>query len=477
MIYLIPFLSGAVMMALELVIARLVTPYYGGSLIEWGSVIGVVLLLMAAGMYLGGKVPDQKRPITILIILNIFSSLFVFSMPLWSNKLLAALWHLGPVWGCIWSVAVLLALPIIVLSLSTPALVGIYKSKFPAKFVGYLGAASNLGCILGTFGATFLLIPWTGLIKSLLLLASLELLLALCLAILTRSERLKTVILFMAIFYLNGMLYITEGFRLPTIFYTQSPYNSIEVTEQDGVRSLFLNHRFGVQSEYALNGQTVVPQYIQDFLAVSQSVQNPQKILVLGVAGGQLIKIYHQLYPNAQITGVELDPKVLQVSQKFFDLKPSQNVQLVVDDARSFLIKNSQQHYDIIALDAFRGIIIPSHLLTKEFFTLASARLNDHGVMLLNFCNGPVVNSKLEQAIEQTLVQVFSQVALKESDGNEVLAMSHSPMSLNQHFAKIDAKPKPRILTDDRNPSDVLNIKIVRAVIQQAASLEHPVQN
>lgn len=113
---------------------------------------------------------------------------------------------------------------------------------------------------------------------------------------------------------------------------------------------------------------------------------DPERILVVGLGGGTLPKTLHQLYPEAQIDSVEIDPAVVEVAERYFDFEESENVKVIARDGRVF-VKQAQRfnrEYDFIILDAFNGDYIPEHLMTKEWLEEVKSVLADGGVVIAN---------------------------------------------------------------------------------------------
>jgi len=63
-------------MALELVAFRLYAPYFGYSIYVWGSMISVVLLALAIGYGLGGRLADKSATDLLLHVAVFFSALY-----------------------------------------------------------------------------------------------------------------------------------------------------------------------------------------------------------------------------------------------------------------------------------------------------------------------------------------------------------------------------------------------------------------
>lgn len=115
-------------------------------------------------------------------------------------------------------------------------------------------------------------------------------------------------------------------------------------------------------------------------------IDNPNSVLIIGLGGGTLSNVIHQLYPNAYINNVEIDPAVLKVARDYFNFIETENVISTVQDGRIFIKRAAlkKQKYDWIILDAFNGDYIPEHLLTREFFEEVNSVLAPNGIIAAN---------------------------------------------------------------------------------------------
>ena len=139
-----------------------------------------------------------------------------------------------------------------------------------------------------------------------------------------------------------------------------------------------------------------------------------KSILEIGTGGGRTAWYLHRFLPDVQITSVELDPVVLDLSRKYFGIKEEPNFQLVSRDGRIFLA-SSKAHYDVILIDAYRGPFVPFHLLTTEFYQIVKAHLAPGGVVALNV----EPTTMLFDSAVKTLHAVFSQVEFYDASGND----------------------------------------------------------
>lgn len=115
-------------------------------------------------------------------------------------------------------------------------------------------------------------------------------------------------------------------------------------------------------------------------------VPAPDRILVVGLGGGTLPTAFAELFPDAQVDAIEIDPAVVAVAERFFGFKASDRLRVHTRDARVWGKRALQrsERFDIIILDAFNGEYIPEHLLTREFLHEMQSLLAEQGVLVAN---------------------------------------------------------------------------------------------
>jgi len=115
-----------------------------------------------------------------------------------------------------------------------------------------------------------------------------------------------------------------------------------------------------------------------------QTVSKMQNILVLGVAGGSVIKtLVEEIKYSGKITGVEIDAEIIEIANKYFHLNQIPNLQIVIDDAFEFVLKTKEK-YDLIIIDIFQDTTMPNFLFEKFFANRLGFLLNDKGFLLFN---------------------------------------------------------------------------------------------
>lgn len=189
LLYLIVFISGAVVLSLEILASRILQPKFGSSVYVWGSLIAIFLAGLAAGYYLGGEIADRNGSFTRFGLLLLFSAALVAAVSFLSKPICNAIYQrlgmesvdrLGPLFASL----ALFFIPTAALGTVSPYAVRLFADD-PAKLgrqVGTLYALSTVGSILGTLETTFFLIVWLPTPRAVLLLAAVQALLA-CLAL------------------------------------------------------------------------------------------------------------------------------------------------------------------------------------------------------------------------------------------------------------------------------------------------------
>ncbi|BED91415.1 hypothetical protein PspMM1_38830 [Pseudoalteromonas sp. MM1] len=188
----------------------------------------------------------------------------------------------------------------------------------------------------------------------------------------------------------------------------RSLYRNIIVDETRDLRCLKFNTKSSQTSQscmYKNDPDKLVFNYTKLTFASLLVTQSPKNVLIIGLGGGTLSNVIHELYPAAKIHNVEIDPAVLKVARDYFNFIETDNVTSSVQDGRIFIKRAAikKQKYDWIILDAFNGDYIPEHLLTKEFFEEVKSVLAEGGVIAANTFS----SSKLYEHESATYHSVF----------------------------------------------------------------------
>jgi spermidine synthase len=115
-----------------------------------------------------------------------------------------------------------------------------------------------------------------------------------------------------------------------------------------------------------------------------QKVAAMREILVLGVAGGSVIKtLTGEIGCNGKITGVEIDAEVIEIANRYFKLDRIPNLEIVIDDAFEFVLRTKTK-YDLIIVDLFQDMLMPSFAFEPFFADRLGFLLEPDGYILFN---------------------------------------------------------------------------------------------
>jgi len=427
----VAFLSGWAIMQIEILGGRLLAPYFGYSIYQWGALIGVVMAALAAGYALGGWVGDRPGARRFLLVALAVSAAYIALIPPIGDALLPLFRGFGPAWGAVIASAALLGVPSVLLATTSPIVIRLTASERIAGSAGRVYALSTVGSIAGTFFTAFLVIPEIGTRLGHYLGAALV---AIALAALLAEKREWRGVAGTAAAF--ALLYPWPP-ALPAhvILRTESVHNLIEVHDHPNVRALYLNYTTGVQT-IEVKGQLLTGEYFDLFL-LGPHLNGGRKVLMLGAAGGVAMKQIAAVFPDAEVTGVDLDPAVLDVARAYFGLKDHPRIRLVADDARWFLAQ-SRERYDVIAVDLYVTGTVPFFAATQEFFALARSRLTEDGVLIMNMLSRRRGEEHIAPFV-RTLQAAFPSV-YAASFGNYLLIATNRPTELAALKARLDAE-------------------------------------
>ena len=115
-----------------------------------------------------------------------------------------------------------------------------------------------------------------------------------------------------------------------------------------------------------------------------EKIKTMKNILVLGVAGGSVIKtLVDEIQFKGKITGVEIDPKVITIANTYFKLNEIPNLEIIIDDAFEFVLK-TKNTYDLVIIDIFQDTKMPEFLFESYFINATCSLLKNEGLILFN---------------------------------------------------------------------------------------------
>jgi spermidine synthase len=489
-LYALVFVVGVASLGAEIAAVRLMAPFFGASTIVWANTIGVVLVALSIGYWLGGRLGDRRPEtralcVTILIAAGLLALVPFVAQPFFDISV-DALDEIqaGAFVGSLLGVLFLLAVPIVLLGTCSPWAIrlAVTDVESAGTVAGRLYAISTAGSLLGTLLSALVLVPFAGTQRTFLIFAASIALVAA--AGLGWKFVAIPVALAAAIALPVGTVKATDNGRV--LFEEESDYQYVRVIErEDGNRVLELNEGQATHSLYR-PGKWLTNDYWDGLLVLPfvSLERPPERVAILGNAAGTAARSYGHFFADAEVDGVEIDPALEEVGNRYFDMGSNENLTVYDEDARPWL-RRSEGGYDVIVVDAYRQPYIPFYLATEEFFELVRDRLAPGGSVVINVGHAPS-NEDLERTIGRTMAAAFPTVLRDPvEDSNTLLVASEAPASTNHLLRSIPKLPRglqalagteaariePRlpggdVYTDDRAPVEWL---IDRSILGYAA--------
>lgn len=447
---LLVFVVGMGSLGAEIAAVRLLAPYFGASTVVWANTIGIVLVALSAGYWLGGKLSDRYPFMRGLCMVALAASVLLALIPFVARPLLnvgvEALDSVsaGAFAGSLAAVLVLVAIPVLLLGTVSPwALrLSVTDVEQTGAVSGRLYALGTAGSLVGTLSSSLLFIPLLGTRRTFLVFALAIAITAVAgLRPMRRWALAPAAIAALMVLPVGTLKAQTDpGARV--VYEADTEYQYARVIDRpDGSRVLELNEGQAIHSLYRPN-TVLTGDYWDGHLVLpylSQS-NDPRRVAILGNAAGTTARAYGQLFPRTRVDAVEIDPEVSEIGRKWFGMK-GPRLHVYDEDARPFL-RRSDAKYDAISVDAYRQPYIPFYLTTREFFETVQDHLAPGGVVIINVGH-PKGQDKLEKVLSATLGDVFGYVkryAIEPT--NTLLVAGDRPLSADRLRAVTPSLPE-----------------------------------
>lgn len=446
------FLSGAVLLGVEIAASRVLAPTFGSSLYVWGSLIGIVLTGLAVGYWVGGVAADRMPSPYLLVVAISLGAVLVALVPLLDDRVLAWIvgWDPGPRLDSLLAALLLFGPLSVVLASASPIAVRLAADSLErlGRTAGRLFSISTAGSIFGTFATAFWLVPDYG-TDQVLAIGAAALVAAALVVSLAAHLRAAALVLAGA---LVGALALTaslapeqhgtirgvaaqnwsplyrqreertpgpldpasvgafgQGFTVRAARDTR--YHRMLVVDDGDSRFLRFDNSF--QSAMWLADPYRTRFLYTDYLDLGLAHRPAARdVLFIGLGGGSAPKRMWRDFPRLRLQAVEIDPDVVAAAYRWFELPHDPRLAVAVDDGRRWLTRHDRR-WDVIVIDAFYADSIPFHLATYEFLQLVRERLTAGGVVVVNAIGSVAGDgSKLLRSLAKTYQSSFATVLL-----------------------------------------------------------------
>lgn len=427
------FCSGGIILALEVLASRIMSPYFGVSLYIWAGILSITLIGLAVGYYFGGILARRASSELIVFYFLVFPA--ITPIPIFLSRLIYPdffpyLASIDLITGSFIGCMVLLGVPLVLLSSMNPLLIALGHSQGKGDSgAGKVFCISTVGSVAGVIGTAFVLIPNISNSKGILILALMLGLLALLTVLISPPSRkiyryTVFVIVLIAIGVCGAGLFLqrdhAEGDNWRVVEEFPSFFNTIKVVD--------FGTRHGIKKRVYM--QEAIYQSVVDaetgvsLLEVNHTLLNSalsahpeaRSSLVLGVAGGLVPTMLKKR--GLQVDAVDVNRKSFLIAEKYFNFNP-EGISVYIHDARTFAA-NCPKTYDIIFVDLYHSIAPPDYLMTREFFHSLGQCLNPDGILAMNTVQS-TKNSRPLELLQSTLLSVFTDLVMIRSIPNPKL--------------------------------------------------------
>jgi spermidine synthase len=476
--------TGAAIMIVEILGAKMLAPYFGTSHFVWTAQIAVTLVALATGYYAGGRLVDRSPQLSRLYWAVLLAAVYLSLTVLVVEP--AVWWCLdfNLAVGSLLASTLLFFVPLALLAMAGPFFIRVLTVAVTGVGgnVGRLTAVSTLGSFAGTVLIGYVCIPF--LPNSITMYATSGAVMAVAAGYFfgwgrKRNSAAPVVCGIIFALLLGGIGVAMDqqparGEGWHEVYRANSNFGRLQVIDtHEGAYRYYLNDGLD-QNDYDPRVKKALSAFSYMLHGLARGyTMNIEKVLCIGLGVGIVPMKFAQ--EGVRVDVVEINPAVVPLAARFFNLEPAR-FNLAIDDGRHF-VNRTAQRYDAIILDAFLGDSSPSHLMSREAFAAMRRILKPGGVLVIN-AFGETGQGKdfFAASLDKTLKAVFHSVRIhgadKDNIGNLFFVASDQPemtMRSSPNFSEVHESCRQKVqdacatilktdpahglvLTDDYNP-------------------------
>jgi spermidine synthase len=474
--------TGGAIMIVQILGARMLSPFIGTSHFVWTAQIAITLVALAAGYYTGGRLADRSQNLAGLYWAILGAAAYLVVTVLICEPVAYRCLDFNLVAGSLLAATFLFFVPLALLAMTGPFLVRVMTSSVIGLGgnIGRLSAIGTLGSFAGTVLISYVMLPLLANPTSMYLTALGLVLLAGGYFLAFNRRAVTAPAALLAVLGLGAGIAALAN-RAPARPHAQvierfsgnSHFGALQVFDwPQGSFRLLANDNL-IQNTYDPGRKQSASAFTYLLAGLARAyTAEINDVLCIGLGVGIVPMDF--VREGVRVDVVEINPKIVPLAVEFFDLEP-EKLGLTINDGRHFLNRSTPARYDVVVLDAFLGDSSPSHLMTREAFASIRRVLRPGGTLVINaFCHLEPGRDYFTTALHATLSTVFPGVRLHASGGQVYFVATdradpeflHAPDLTPVHpqlraavqeayaaRATITSTPD-QVLTDDFNPAE-----------------------
>ncbi len=259
----------------------------------------------------------------------------------------------------------------------------------------------------------------------------------------------------------------------------KSEFNLVQVTQKGPIRTMYfvVNGIRYIESRWDMDHpRSLDLDYARTMMAGFLLHPAPRRIMMMGLGGGNLATYLFQRFPDLEVDAVDIDPEVVRLAHKYFGVPDDPRYRTHVADGRLF-IEKATQPWDMLILDAFRGVFVPYHLKTQEFYGACLKAMTPDAVVVANLHNLTSMYPHDRATLASVFPQRYTFISEKRNQTTFVASASERRVGVYEmrenaaeirdkfdfdldglaarYYLRRDWDPRSKVLTDDFDPKEL----------------------
>ncbi len=402
--------SGAAALIYEVTWTRALSIIIGSTTYALSTMLSTFMAGLALGALIGGKIADRGKNLLMVFgflemgigIFGLITVPLIHSLPPLYFKIYRT-FHLSPSLYFFFQFLLCSGIMLIPTTLMGATFPVVSKKVTTSinemgRWVGSAYSFNTFGAIIGSFSAGFILMPIFGVRTAAIIAAALNIFVALTMIIISKA-RLKgivvSILLLLFITPLSIALFSKEK-EWSISYYIAQRYEDLQQLEEERKGSVILWDKEYLEGRVKawrdkdgylvlqvggkIEGTSFVDMVNTLLLAYLPiaSHHNPRSFLTIGLGAGVTLNAAKHYVKDLYL--VEINRGVIDVVNRFGSPGLLDNVNIEINDARNFLLL-TEEKFDIISSEpSYPTESSVGNLFTKDFYELASSRLNPDGI-------------------------------------------------------------------------------------------------